>query len=130
MLGEREPQIYGEETLAQIVEYTQKKLENFSVEIEWFQSNHEGEIVTKIQESLKKNYRALIINPAAFSHYSIAILDALKMVPFTVIEVHLSNTHKREEFRKTKLTAMASNIIMEGLGKNSYFLAIYSQLIK
>jgi 3-dehydroquinate dehydratase II len=130
MLGEREPQIYGEETLAQIVEYTQKKLENFSVEIEWFQSNHEGEIVTKIQESLKKNYRALIINPAAFSHYSIAILDALKMVPYTVIEVHLSNTHKREEFRKTKLTAMASNIIMEGLGKNSYFLAIYSQLIK
>ncbi len=130
MLGEREPQIYGEETLAQIVEYTQKKLENFSVEIEWFQSNHEGEIVTKIQESLKKNYRALIINPAAFSHYSIAILDALKMVPFTVIEVHLSNTHRREEFRKTKLTAMASNIIMEGLGKNSYFLAIYSQLIK
>jgi len=130
MLGEREPQIYGEETLAQIVEYTQKKLENFSVEIEWFQSNHEGEIVTKIQESLKKNYRALIINPAAFSHYSIAILDALKMVPFTVVEVHLSNTHKREEFRKTKLTAMASNIIMEGLGKNSYFLAIYSQLIK
>jgi len=130
MLGEREPQIYGDETLAQIVEYTQKKLENFSVEIEWFQSNHEGEIVTKIQESLKKNYRALIINPAAFSHYSIAILDALKMVPFTVIEVHLSNTHKREEFRKTKLTAMASNIIMEGLGKNSYFLAIYSQLIK
>lgn len=130
MLGEREPQIYGEETLAQIVEYTQKKLENFSVEIEWFQSNHEGEIVTKIQDSLKKNYRALIINPAAFSHYSIAILDALKMVPFTVIEVHLSNTHRREEFRKTKLTAMASNIIMEGLGKNSYFLAIYSQLIK
>ena len=130
MLGEREPQIYGEETLAQIVEYTQKKLENFSVEIEWYQSNHEGEIVTKIQEALKKNYQALIINPAAFSHYSIAILDALKMVPFTVIEVHLSNTHKREEFRKTKLTAMASNIIMEGLGKNSYFLAIYSQLIK
>ena len=130
MLGEREPQIYGDETLAQIVEYTQKKLENFSVEIEWFQSNHEGEIVTKIQESLKKNYRALIINPAAFSHYSIAILDALKMVPFSVVEVHLSNTYKREEFRKTKLTAMASNIIMEGLGKNSYFLAIYSQLIK
>lgn len=130
MLGDREPQIYGDETLGQIMEYTQKKLENFPVEIEWFQSNHEGEIVSKIQEAVKKNYKALIINPAAFSHYSIAILDALKMVPFPVIEVHLSNTHRREEFRKTKVTAMASAIVLEGLGKNSYFLAIYSQLIK
>ena len=130
MLGEREPHIYGSETLAQIMEYTQKKLENFPVEIEWFQSNNEGDIVTKIQDSIKKNYRSLIINPGAFSHYSIAILDALKMVPFPVIEVHISNTHRREEFRKTKLTAMASTMVMEGLGKNSYFLAIYSQLIK
>jgi 3-dehydroquinate dehydratase-2 len=130
MLGEREPQVYGDETLFQIMEYTQKKLENFPVEVEWFQSNSEGEIVTKIQDAVKKNYKAMIINPAAYSHYSVAILDALKMIPFPIVEVHLSNTHKREEFRKTKLTAMASTIIMEGLGKNSYFLAIYSQLIK
>ncbi len=130
MLGEREPQIYGDETLFQIMEYTQKKLENFPVEVEWFQSNSEGEIVTKIQDAVKKNYKALVINPAAYSHYSVAILDALKMIPFPIVEVHLSNTHKREEFRKTKLTAMASTIIMEGLGRNSYFLAIYSQLIK
>jgi len=130
MLGEREPQVYGDETLFQIIEYTQKKLENFPVEVEWFQSNSEGEIVTKIQDAVKKNYKAMIINPAAYSHYSVAILDALKMIPFPIVEVHLSNTHKREEFRKTKLTAMASTIIMEGLGKNSYFLAIYSQLIK
>jgi 3-dehydroquinate dehydratase II len=130
MLGEREPQVYGDETLSQIMEYTQKKLENFPVEIEWFQSNNEGDIVTKIQDAVKKNYKAMVINPAAYSHYSLAILDALKMIPFPIVEVHLSNTHKREEFRKTKLTAMASTIIMEGLGKNSYFLAIYSQLIK
>ena len=130
MLGEREPQVYGDETLFQIMEYTQKKLENFPVEVEWFQSNSEGEIVTKIQDAVKKNYKAMIINPAAYSHYSVAILDALKMIPFPIVEVHLSNTHKREEFRKTKLTAMASTIIMEGLGRNSYFLAIYSQLIK
>ncbi len=130
MLGEREPQVYGDETLSQIIDFTKKKLENFPVEIEWFQSNLEGEIVTKIQEAVKSNYKALIINPAAYSHYSVAILDALKMIPFPVIEVHLSNTHRREEFRRTKLTAMASTIIMEGLGKNSYFLAIYSQLIK
>jgi 3-dehydroquinate dehydratase-2 len=130
MLGEREPQVYGDETLSQIMEYTQKKLENFPVEVEWFQSNSEGDIVTKIQDAVKKNYKAMIINPAAYSHYSVAILDALKMIPFPIVEVHLSNTHKREEFRKTKLTAMASTIIMEGLGKNSYFLAIYSQLIK
>jgi 3-dehydroquinate dehydratase-2 len=128
-LGQREPEIYGDLSLQDIALETEKKLIQFEPELEWFQSNEEGKIVAKIQDSLENSYTALIINPGAYSHYSIAILDALQMVPFKVIEVHLSNTHKRESFREHKLTAKGADIIMEGFGKDAYFLAVYSQLI-
>ncbi len=129
MLGTREPEIYGSLTLKDIVDYTEKGLANKNCELVWFQSNIEGEIVTRIQESLKQDFSALVINPGAYSHTSVAILDALHMLKVPVIEVHLSNTHRREEFRQTKLTAKASTIIMEGLGKNAYLMAISSQLL-
>lgn len=129
MLGVREPEIYGTLTLDEIKEWTELQLINDNIFIEWFQSNLEGELVEKIQESLKVNYKALIINPAAYSHTSVALFDALSMVKIPVIEVHLSNTHRREEFRQSKLTARASTIIMEGLGKNAYLTAIKSQLL-
>jgi len=129
MLGTREPEIYGSLTLKDIVDYTEKSLANKNCELVWFQSNIEGEIVTRIQESLKQDFSALVINPGAYSHTSVAILDALHMIKIPVIEVHLSNTHRREEFRQTKLTAKASTIIMEGLGKNAYLMAISSQLL-
>lgn len=129
MLGTREPEIYGSLTLKEIIDFTEKSLSNKNCELVWFQSNIEGEIVTKIQDSLKQDFSALVINPGAYSHTSVAILDALHMVKIPVIEVHLSNTHRREEFRQTKLTAKASTIIMEGLGKNAYLMAISSQLL-
>lgn len=128
MLGTREPEVYGSLTLQEIIEFTESSKELESVSLEWYQSNIEGEIVTKIQEATKKNYKALIINPGAYSHTSVAIYDALQMIKFPVIEVHLSNTHRREEFRQTKLTAKASTIIMEGLGKIAYLTAVKTQL--
>jgi len=128
LLGTREPEIYGSKGLDDIAKETEQKLKQHDVEIEWFQSNIEGELVEKIQELGQKNLTALIINPAAYSHTSIAILDALKMLPFPVVEVHLSNTHLREEFRSTKITAKASTVVMEGLGSNAYYMGILSQL--
>jgi 3-dehydroquinate dehydratase-2 len=128
LLGKREPHIYGSMTLGDIQIMTQAKLENENVLIDWFQSNIEGEIVTKIQNLLETDYQALIINPGAYSHTSIAIYDALKCLSLPIVEVHLSNTHSREEFRQVKLTAKASTIIMEGLGKYSYYFGVLSQL--
>jgi 3-dehydroquinate dehydratase-2 len=129
MLGTREPEVYGSLTLEEVIKFTEDSLLNQNIKLTWYQSNIEGEIVTKIQESLKENYKALIINPGAYSHTSVAIFDALQMVKCPVIEVHLSNTHRREEFRQTKLTAKASTIIMEGLGKLAYLTAVKSQLL-
>lgn len=128
MLGTREPETYGSLTLKEIQDFTEKSLDKDNVTLEWFQSNIEGEIVTKIQEATAINYKALIINPGAYSHTSVAIYDALQMIKYPVIEVHLSNTHRREEFRQTKLTAKASTIIMEGLGKLAYLTAVKTQL--
>ena len=130
LLGTREPEIYGALSLEQIIKHTETKLSEHDVDLDWYQSNIEGEIVSKIQEAAKSGtINALVINPAAYSHTSIAILDALKLLKCNVIEVHLSNTHAREDFRSTKITAKASKSIMEGFGKDTYFLAIYSQLI-
>lgn len=130
MLGTREPEVYGSLTLAEIQLFTEKSLESDNVNLEWYQSNIEGEIVTKIQEATLKNYKALIINPGAYGHTSVAIYDALKTIKCPIIEVHISNTHRREEFRQTKLTAKASTIIMEGLGKIAYLTAVKTQLFQ
>lgn len=128
MLGQREPEIYGSLSLQEIIKFTEDSLHNQNVQLDWFQSNIEGEIVTKIQELLNSDYSALVINPGAYSHTSVAIFDALSMIKLPIIEVHLSNTHRREEFRQTKLTAKASTIIMEGLGKLAYLTAVKTQL--
>ncbi len=128
MLGTRQPEVYGSLTLQEIIDFTEKSLEKDNVNLEWYQSNIEGEIVTKIQEATKNNYKALIINPGAYAHTSVAIYDALQMIKCPVIEVHISNTHRREEFRQIKLTAKASTIIMEGLGKIAYLTAVKTQL--
>lgn len=128
MLGMREPEIYGSLTLPEIISYTEKMLGN-KCQCEWYQSNIEGEIVSKIQSIVSQDFSALVINPGAYSHTSVAILDALHILKIPVIEVHLSNIHRREDFRQTKLTAKASTIIMEGLGKSAYLMAIESQLL-
>ena len=130
MLGTREPEVYGNLTLEDIRKHTEKMLSKYQVEMTWFQSNIEGELVDQIQIAQKKGeYNALIINPAAYSHTSVAIYDALKTIQIPVIEVHLTNVHAREDFRQTLLTAKAASKIMCGLGKDAYFMAILSDYL-
>lgn len=132
LLGTREPEIYGSSSLKEIEKDTRESLKKIgfdSVDMTWYQSNIEGEIVEKVQSLINSDYDALIINPAAYSHTSVAILDSLKMLEIPVIEVHLSNTNLRDAYRQTKLTAKSSTIIMEGLGPKAYLMGIVSQLI-
>ncbi len=125
MLGKREPEVYGTDSLADIAKWTDEKLKG-KAQLEWFQSNVEGEIVSRIQQAHSEKYDALIINPGGYAHTSVAIHDALKILKIPVIEVHLSQVYQREEFRHTLLTAKACSAIMSGLGKQSYFVAISS----
>lgn len=128
MLGTREPEKYGNLSLEGIQSYTEEKLKNSDVELTWWQSNSESEIIEKIHKLTNENIDALVINPAAYSHTSVAILDALKILKVPVIEVHLTNTYARESFRHSMLTAQAASIIMSGLGKDAYYFAVKSQL--
>ncbi len=128
LLGKREINIYGEKSLTEIEDYTNTKLKSKQVELDWYQSNHEGELVQKIQEFHNGSHDALIINPAGYSHTSVAIYDAMKICTKPIIEVHLSNIFAREEFRQTLLTARAASKIMSGLGKDAYYLAAISEL--
>lgn len=130
LLGEREPHLYGNKTLADIIKDTSKKLETYQLELNWFQSNIEGEIVEKIQSILSNPIDLLVINPAAYSHTSVAIYDALKMLNIPIIEVHLTNVYRREDFRQTMLTAKAASMIMSGFGNDAYYIGILSQLNK
>lgn len=127
MLGTREPEVYGKETLDDLQKFTESKVQGL-VTLDWYQSNLEGELVTRIQKAHTENYDALIINPGGYAHTSVAIHDALKILKIPVIEVHLSQVYKREDFRHTLLTAKAASAIMSGLGRQSYYIAIYSQL--
>ncbi len=127
MLGKREPEVYGTESLDDIAKWTEEKVKGKAT-LQWFQSNIEGEIVSRIQQAHSEKYDALIINPGGFAHTSVAIHDALKILKIPVIEVHLSQVYRREEFRHTLLTAKACSAIMSGLGKQSYYVAIHSQL--
>lgn len=125
----REPHIYGELSLDKIQHYTQNILKQRNIDSDWFQSNLEGEIINQIQACYKSDYTSLVINPGGYSHTSVAILDALKLIKIPVIEVHLSNVYAREDFRKQLLTAQAATMIMSGLGKNTYLMAVISQEI-
>ncbi len=121
--------MYGKETLQDLEAYVCSKFDKVNVEITWFQSNLEGELVEKIQSCLNGPYQALVINPAGYTHSSVAILDALKMLTIPVIEVHLSQVHKREDFRQTRITTRGAHHVIEGFGNIGYYLAIQSQLI-
>ena len=123
MLGKREPSVYGHETLASIeaecISYANKK----GVSCEVFQSNIEGELINKIHESLNK-HDGIIINAGAYTHYSIALRDAISAVSKPCIEVHISNVHAREDFRHTSMIAPVCIGVIAGFHKNSYKLAI------
>jgi len=120
LLGEREPAIYGSETLEDCIELVKKELPGF--EVADFQSNSENEIIDCIQQA-RGNTQALIINAGAFTHYSYAIRDALSMFDGIKIEVHLSNPHAREEFRHTSVISAVVTGVIAGFKKDSYTLA-------
>ncbi len=121
LLGKREPHIYGNYTLAQINTELRKKAKTYGIAIEMIQSNSEGRLVGKITQA---NYDFLIINPAAYTHTSVAIRDAILAVEKPTIEVHLSNIHKRENFRKNSLISDIVIGTISGLNQLSYFLAL------
>ena len=123
MLGVREQNIYGPMTLDQIHEQMKASASQSGVELEFFQSNLEGEIVDKIQECLG-TVDGIIINPAAYSHTSIAIADAISAVSLPVVEVHISNIYKREEFRQTSVTARSSLGVITGFGPFGYHMGL------
>ncbi len=119
MLGIREPGIYGRETYEDLCCYLREQAEALGVEAEIFQSNSEGEIVTKIQQALG-SADAIVINPAAYTHTSVAILDALKAVALPAAEVHLSDVTKREAFRQISYAGMACRYHFIGMGFEGY----------
>lgn len=122
MLGMREPEIYGDETLEDLIDYVIDYCKPRNVEVEFYQSNHEGDIIDAIQEALDK-FDGIIINPAAYTHTSIAILDALKAVSIPAVEVHLSDISKREEFRRISYAGMACVKTFAGYGFEGYVMA-------
>ncbi len=124
LLGKREPDKYGKETLQEINSRLRSRAEKESIELETFQSNHEGEIVDKIQTAKDSGVDAIIINPAAYTHTSVAIRDALLSVNIPAIEVHLSNIYKREDFRRHSLISDVAAGQITGFGAKGYFLAL------
>ncbi|WP_295895516.1 type II 3-dehydroquinate dehydratase [uncultured Bartonella sp.] len=122
-LGKREPAIYGHETLEDIETKTRECAASHGVNVEFLQSNHEGELVDFIQDSIGKS-AAIIINPAAYSHTSIAILDALKMFEGPVVEVHLSNIQKRENYRHHSFVSERADAVIAGCGSAGYRFAV------
>ena len=132
-LGKREVEIYGSMTLNDIENFVTKKLGEMgfsSVKHDWYQSNSESEIIEAIQELKDSDYNLLVINPAAYTHTSVAILDALKMLSIPVVEVHISNTINREDFRSQKITTKSSSAVIEGMGYKGYLLAILGYLLQ
>ena len=123
LLGEREQSQYGSVTFDKLKEKCLKKTTELKIEAEFFQSNVEGEIVTKIQDT-RKNFDGMIINAAGFTHTSVAIRDALDIYKKPIIELHISNIYKREEFRQKSLISNVVTGIICGLGSNGYILAI------
>lgn len=122
MLGKREPDLYGSSTLADIDGRLVELGKNLGISVESFQSNHEGDIVDKIQAA--GAYNGLIINPAAYTHTSIAIRDALLLLQVPIIEIHLSNIDKRETFRHTSLIADIVTARIAGFGAHGYAMAL------
>ncbi len=129
LLELRDP-AYGEMSLENIIQETNKKTIDDKVELSWIQSNSEAEIIEAIQDLIESSFDALIINPGGYSHTSVSIRDALEILKIPKFEVHLTNTHAREEFRHKMLTAGSVDFIMGGLGKDAYYWAIKMLLSK
>ena len=124
LLGIREPEVYGTSTYQDLCDFITKYVENKDVELEIFQSNHEGDLVDRIQQAYFDKIEGIIINPAAYTHTSIALLDALKSIMIPSVEVHISDLSKREEFRQISYVGMATEKSIKGHGFNGYLEAI------
>lgn len=124
MLGMREPNIYGESTYQDLVNLIKEYCSKHNIEVEIKQSNYEGELVTYIQDAFFDKVDGIVINPGAYTHTSIAILDALKSVNIRTVEVHISDVSKREEFRQISYVRLASEKTIMGKGFNGYLEAI------
>ena len=123
LLGQRQPEIYGSVQLADICRLCRERAEFCGVELEFIQSNHEGELVDAIQSAIGK-HQGIVINPAGYTHTSVAIADALSGTGLPVIEVHLSNIHRREPFRSHSYVSQVAEGVICGLGPSGYLLAI------
>ncbi len=123
MLGIREKNIYGSETYDDLVNLIKKSADEKGVTVDFFQSNSEGDIVTRIQQAYEK-YDGIIINPAAYTHTSVAILDALKAVSIKTVEVHISDVDEREEFRHISYVSLYASKVIKGHGFNGYIEAL------
>ncbi|MBK18112.1 MAG: type II 3-dehydroquinate dehydratase [Rhodospirillaceae bacterium] len=123
LLGTREPEIYGRDTLSDIEEKCRFHAEKTGLSIDFRQSNNEGDLVTWIQEAASRS-DGIIINPAAYTHTSVAILDALKQVDCPIIEIHLSNIFSREEFRHHSFVSPVAKGVICGFGAQGYLLAL------
>jgi 3-dehydroquinate dehydratase-2 len=124
LLGAREPEIYGADTLDDIGDRLTARAEALDIEIEMRQSNHEGHLVDWLHEAQAQRAAAVLLNAGAFTHTSVALYDAIRAVAVPVIEVHLSNPHRREEFRHKSYVAMAAKGTVAGFGAASYLLAL------
>lgn len=123
LLGQREPDVYGAVSMADINARLETKAKSLDMELKIVQSNHEGEIVTTIQQAMTWA-DCIIINPAAYTHTSVAIRDAISSINIPTIEVHLSNIYKREDFRQKSFIAPVTVGQISGFGENSYYLAL------
>lgn len=123
LLGQREPEVYGRSTLADIEARVRQKARELAAEVEFRQSNVEGELVTWIQQA-KKQFDVVVLNAAAYTHTSVAIRDAISAVGIPTIEIHLSNVHAREEFRHRSQIAAVCRGQIAGFGPYSYVLAL------
>lgn len=124
MLGKREPEVYGSHTLEQINRELSESAGKLGLELDFFQSNHEGALVDKIQEIFSRDAAGVIINPGALTHTSVALRDALLLLSCPVVEVHLSNIHKRESFRHTSMVADIAWGQLTGFGHFGYHMAL------
>jgi 3-dehydroquinate dehydratase-2 len=128
LLGTREPGVYGRVTLAEVDRLLRERGRRLGVRVESRQSNHEGQLIDWLQGARKDGFVGVVFNPGAFTHYSIALRDAVAAIELPVVEVHLSNIHAREEFRRHSVIAAAARGQISGFGPHSYLLGLEALL--
>ena len=130
LLGQREPDIYGKQTLAEIDHDIMQLGEQLGCKVSFFQSNHEGALIDRLHQSMQDGTSGVLINPGGLTHTSVALRDAIAALSTPVVEVHLSNVHAREPFRQLSYISPVATGVICGFGKDSYLLALRAILAK